>query len=344
MTLKFYTTITCCLMLLFALDSSAQNYKYTVATSSEAYVPLGENAASVDDYDDWANFYFAFEVPIGFSSPILDVPTEGFLNFFAPNILLSENIDEYDYDAPLAFLFATTLQLQNRAAIEGGETSSINYITEGNASERIFKLEFDNAGFAAEYFELNSTDMYLNQQLWIYEATGCIEFRFGEHSITNDIIYEGDTGPTYGLFLSSSNLLSNDEVKYSITLAGDPASPSVVELENAISEPAQLVGHPAEGTVYTFCPAVPLATPELDVATNWEIFPNPVEDVLNIDWQETKTSSYSIVSMTGKVLAAGNFENKNNAIDVQNLAVGTYLLKIKTTEGIAVKRFVKIAQ
>ncbi len=60
------------------------------------------------------------------------------------------------------------------------------------------------------------------------------------------------------------------------------------------------------------------------------LYPNPVEDILNI--KSTKTLvNYQIINMLGKTVMSGNI--KNNSIPVSNLASNMYFLKIKTKDG-----------
>tara|TARA_R110002033_G_scaffold1389_1_gene12260 strand:- start:8784 stop:11156 length:2373 start_codon:yes stop_codon:yes gene_type:complete len=70
---------------------------------------------------------------------------------------------------------------------------------------------------------------------------------------------------------------------------------------------------------------------------NISIYPNPVNNTLNIQLEDTleKVEVYSI-------LGAKVIEHKNSSINVSKLASGLYLLKVYTEEGkVGVKRFIK---
>lgn len=72
------------------------------------------------------------------------------------------------------------------------------------------------------------------------------------------------------------------------------------------------------------------STNELD-KSQLKIYPNPVSDVLNIDYSST-ISKFIIFDLVGRKI--GEFSNSGNlnSIDVSNLSTGTYLLKIQTED------------
>ena len=69
------------------------------------------------------------------------------------------------------------------------------------------------------------------------------------------------------------------------------------------------------------------------------LYPNPVKgNVLNISGFEGE-GSYRIFSTMGQELANGKVEN--NTINVGDLATGTYMIEVTTTNGSNMKRFIK---
>lgn len=72
---------------------------------------------------------------------------------------------------------------------------------------------------------------------------------------------------------------------------------------------------------------------------NVTVYPNPASSEFFISCSETYT--YTIYDAAGKVLFSGT--NMNTAINVQNLAVGPYILKIVTLKGI-VTRIVQVVR
>ena len=73
------------------------------------------------------------------------------------------------------------------------------------------------------------------------------------------------------------------------------------------------------------------------VKANVSVYPNPTADVLNFNTKATINSAF-IYDMSGKVTEA---KVVNNSIDVRNLAKGTYLVTVKTSEGTSTNKFIK---
>lgn len=59
------------------------------------------------------------------------------------------------------------------------------------------------------------------------------------------------------------------------------------------------------------------------------IYPNPVEDQLNIALQGSGSSAYSIYTLDGQMMSSGELESKEEQISVAGLSAGMYLLIIE---------------
>ena len=64
-----------------------------------------------------------------------------------------------------------------------GGISPISYTTTGIAGSRICKIQVSNAGFYGENNQNGTSVSFINYQLWLYETTNDIEFRYGSVSI-----------------------------------------------------------------------------------------------------------------------------------------------------------------
>lgn len=342
MTKFLYTTLTLFSTLFLFQTSTAQDYRYDFTSGSEAYIPLVNAEQVTEDDEDWVDIEFEIEVEFGFTVPVLGIPCDGAFNFLSPDLLLGNGFDQDDDDALLPFMFPNGFQFQNRARISGNMPSRVYTLTEGTPGNRIFKMEYNNVGFEREESLSGTMDMFTNEQVWIYEATGCIEYRYGPTSITDtDIIYDGATGMTAGLFYGTGTQIFSDMYTYYIGVQGDPASPETSEEENGTGDAPTLTGHPAEGVLYTFCPEEPLSTNNLADQLDWQIFPNPVENTLTLNWQEAAEANYIIFGMEGTLIQSGQLNNGQQKIDLSDLSSGCFGVKIQTAEGFAVKRFVK---
>ena len=83
-----------------------------------------------------------------------------------------------------------------------------------------------------------------------------------------------------------------------------------------------------------------LSTQEFDFGTYFTLYPNPANDVLNIQTQQDlPVNSIEIYNQLGQVVLA--VTNSVNSIDVADLASGTYFVKVNTEKGSANSKFVK---
>ena len=340
---RIYTTIAFCFLinLLFA-----QNERYDFSSSNEVYVPLTNGEEF--DFDPTADFTdfeesLELEVELGFSVPVLGIPAEEILSFLTPAFLVTSFDDEIE-DPIFPFLVPTTTQLQNRGAVTGTNPSQVFFETSGDVGSQVFMLEYRNFGFANEFFLSPPTqDMFTNMQIWIYEATGCIEFRYGESNITDEeLIFDEDEGSAAGLFRALGSQLSGDTVLYGIFTMGDAQNPSSFEGENTDEvDGSSAIGFPEDGVVYSFCPETAVSTTDLNSSLKWEVYPNPTLDFLKIKVDENITGNFQIVAMNGQTIHTGIMDLNNNQVDVSNLSSGIYMLTLTTENGIATKRFWK---
>jgi hypothetical protein len=110
----------------------------------------------------------------------------------------------------------------------------------------------------------------------------------------------------------------------------------------------KLEGAPTQGntTVFFdnlyFYKGTPLPTKDL-ATTNISIYPNPVTDELNVQFDDNQSgvADISIFSMEGKLLQQAQFYGNNTSLDVQKLPKGMYILQLNNGDKIAVKQFVK---
>ena len=83
-----------------------------------------------------------------------------------------------------------------------------------------------------------------------------------------------------------------------------------------------------------------------DTKTSIELFPNPIADFLNINYEDdllNPTQLIQVIDLTGKVV--GTIQPKDSGsvqLDVSNLSHGIYFVQFRNKEGmVATKRFIK---
>lgn len=209
--------------------------------------------------------------------------------------------------------------------------SAISYLNEGFPGSQILKVEWRNAGF----WEDSSISDFINFQVWFYEGSNVIEYRYGPSQINNPIeSYEEYTGP----IVAFAPLVNNDTemfIQSAFFLTGNPINPSVIMLTGTDAPSGSLVGTIPDGTVYRFVPQS-LSTYDFS-EVEFQIFPNPSSNYLNVEtsFSEFKVDVYN--SLGQKV----DITILEDRINISNLANGTYFLKLTTASGTNIKKFLK---
>lgn len=213
----------------------------------------------------------------------------------------------------------------------GNSLSPISYKIEGAAGNHILKVEWNNAGFYDDSFASD----FINFQVWFYEGTHIIEFRYGPSQINNpQESYEDQDGP----LVAFAPLVDNNEgilIENAYLFTGNPANPTVVVLTGDDEANGSLVGNIPNGTVYRFIPQT-LSTEDFS-KIDFQIYPNPTSDYLNIKTQ-SNNYNFSIYNSLGQIMNATSVENR---IDISSLSNGIYFMKIETETTSATKRFIK---
>lgn len=78
-----------------------------------------------------------------------------------------------------------------------------------------------------------------------------------------------------------------------------------------------------------------------DVYTKpFELFPNPVNDALEIQWSATESYTLALYDITGKLLLSQK-SNDSESLDLQGFEAGIYFLKLNTNEGVFTEKVIK---
>ena len=83
-----------------------------------------------------------------------------------------------------------------------------------------------------------------------------------------------------------------------------------------------------------------LVTNENSIQKNINVYPNPVEDFLIVDFNSEKLakSSYQLFDGTGRMINKGELKNSKTEVNTSTLSSGLYMLSI-SSEGKTVKTF-----
>lgn len=89
--------------------------------------------------------------------------------------------------------------------------------------------------------------------------------------------------------------------------------------------------------------SVMLGVDNFEFNNNFNLYPNPVHDVLNITTKETiKISSINIYNTLGQLVLVIPNVQETKIVDVSSLSSGNYFIKIHSDKGTSNTKFVKI--
>lgn len=230
------------------------------------------------------------------------------------------------------------MDLCDRGYNTGTMLSPISYKTEGNAGNRIFKLEWKEAGSFDEVDSLATTNavMHISLQMWLYEGSNRIEFRYGANNIPNPaLFYGGEDGAIVGLgaFNQAGNLILAE------LLSGAASAP---QLQSG-GLPQPLTGTPAPNSVYRFNPpGSGTGLFESDLSQRLIAYPNPTQDGIWIRSTGTNNGASSqglrafILDPQGKSVLDFQVQTSTASaqwVDLSKLPGGVYLLKVEGMSG-----------
>ncbi len=78
---------------------------------------------------------------------------------------------------------------------------------------------------------------------------------------------------------------------------------------------------------------------EINNSLNITVFPNPANEKLSIRCPQK--SEIEILNIEGQILKRITAQDIQSTVDISNLIIGIYIIKVKTEEGITVKKFIK---
>jgi len=318
------------LLLMFIQVKAQPQSLYTQTTFIENYTNL-ENGVPMIMSEDWITDYGSeiqspFPFKIAGESISFFVWTGSSFTFFTQ---AESEDDENVYE-----LLTAGLALKSRPVEIGVPQSLMSYKVEGAEGSRILRIEVRNAGLKAEPAVSSTTNIFMNFQIWIYEGTDVIEYRYGTSNITPEDLV------TYDIFLILSDFLIG--VKgydiYNCFVYNDLTAPTFAELfGDEYWNPYRITTYPAEKTVYRFAPNNSTVSTENFNKTQFRMYPNPVTSILSISLEKMDVTDFIITDMTGKTIQKGTFKALENTIEVADLTSGMYFIRIGDTT----QKFVK---
>jgi hypothetical protein len=234
-----------CISVLCSFKSFAQPLPLAFSIAEEVYAPLeNDTVISMGAWDDenWV-------VPIGFVFHYM-YQSYDHIVFFGPMGGFGSEISFGDPQSSNTFDVLTPCLIDVVETASNSDISTVTYVTEGVAGNRIFKLQWNNCGVVGDP---NGT-MRVNYQVWLYENNHSIDFRYGPN-IDFDNTTTGFTNGLPAFFINNWNTdLPNDNCAGLWIMQGETTSPNFdFHFDtNDIFSSTHLDDLPADGIVYHF--------------------------------------------------------------------------------------------
>jgi len=75
---------------------------------------------------------------------------------------------------------------------------------------------------------------------------------------------------------------------------------------------------------------------------SFEMYPNPVSDVLNIQLPTgTEKAEVGVFDISGRLVSSKTISSNDVSLDVQKFSKGIYIIRVTTNNKIGVQRFIK---
>ena len=303
--------------------------QYTFITANEGFNYLNATATNTTSALVWGLEDSSFHIPLGFSTRIDSVsydsikfdPGTSEIQFFQ-SCRFKDTVN-----GPVLLTFLTGLV--DRGFYYGTSDipmSPVSYLTEGLSGNRVFKLEWQNAGFTG-----GDADDYMSFQLWIHEGSNIIEVRFGPNSNPTDVWTYNPDGPMV-FFTYNFNCTPVPEAVETIWLYGSKNSPQFAIVDSANSAPSvdYLSGVPQNGTEYRFIPG-DVSADNQENMFDIVCYPNPFDEytLIKIKSNNNYESYLEIYNHLGEVVQIGSVRIPGEIkISREGLPAGIYFYRL----------------
>src|SRR4030095_12405014 len=311
--------------------ATAQTYQVTV--SNKPFVLLDDPKIAVEEA--WTSP--EFQVPLGFDFDFFDITSDSLYCFdYEVGGVFGLNRDREDFYMLVPFYAS----MVDRGYSQDSALSPIHFKTEGSAGDRVFTLEYIDAGlFYGTEDEDGTIQEYIDFQVKLYEASGDIEFHIGPYSVIEDaaILFDPFPGPLIGILAGVQHTV-NTGCQEMIMLEGDPLKPGIV---------TDSIGHLTwpipENTVYRFSRMGTSVEEAHSQSFSPLLFPNPTSGELHLNENNAKDVIYPIIVRDVHGKQVGHWNNKDE-ISASRFAAGCYYVIFHTEDEVVTKKLIVLPE
>jgi hypothetical protein len=84
-----------------------------------------------------------------------------------------------------------------------------------------------------------------------------------------------------------------------------------------------------------------LGNENFEVGNNLKMYPNPAQNIVNIEVQNLDNTSVEVYDINGRQLFTQKLNNTTNTVNIEKFAVGVYMFKVSSSQGTATSKVVK---
>ena len=304
----------------FAL-SSVQSQTYSFSTSNEPYQFITNGTSAVkDSWDDPGlaiSTGFNFEY-FGANTNVLYSLDDFVGGYFAANLNLEA----------LNLLIAFGVDLIDRGFEIDSAMSPIYYKTEGPVGNRVFTLEYNNAGFYSGVTDsLNIYIDFVNFQVRLFEESGDIEMHIGPYSVSDPELVFDAPGPVIGL-VEGYHYFDGTVTGEVLLLSGNALTPDLITTfeESYVTWPIP------ENTVYRFTNTTTAIRDIWNTSDADYYFPNPSHQNISLRAEliDQIISPVYVINALGQLMIV---DEAPSVIELNHLPAGIYGINFRTAEG-----------
>lgn len=318
------------LLVLIAMQASAQYKHYRDSTYAMPFNYLS-GATSANNGQWWDDDTFV--VPLGFNFRLFNDSVNQ-VTIWGSGAIVSTSPDP-DNANFITGIVAHGSDLLDRDTTANNSFSPISYTTSGVAPNRIFKLEWRNAGFYNAVSNGNYSDS-VTFQLWLYETKHFAELHYGNGNYIspNLDLYDGGPGAWFGIFDSLDANSPNADCRVMYSFAGNLNAPHLDSLFNLnFNAPPGVNGNPVAGTVYRFIPKTgtgggATSYQTLITQVNYNIDYYSHHQQLRIDIFSKDHFQYILTDINGRLIKNGKISQGRTTIPTEDLPAGMYVIKL----------------
>lgn len=338
---NFFTKTTLVLFSLFIFSNShAQTFPYFLEVETGTYTDLEEATELTSVGDLWDDP--GYNIPIGFDFDFYGGTYDNTQIIGLGSWIAFQ--DPYTGDS-INFLIPYFDDLADIENINSANQSTISYTTEGASGEQILKIQWKDCGFFEEIFGVNGTaNNTLDFQLWLFEGTNNIEFRFGPSMLPDAATIHDYGSPVIGIMEGFSS--NTDLFERLWHLRGDVATPTMdtsdISALYSYSVPG-LDSDPENGRIYRFA-TIPTSIKAPTQSLELNVYPTVITDEFFVEVSEeilNEKTQISVVNNLGQVVYNSTITNTKERLDASNFPAGIYYIRISNENGIGTKKIIK---